>query len=240
LIIKAVTHIHTDWSYDGHWNLSKIASFFGKLGYGLVLTSEHDRTFDNQNWKEYQKACNDASTDKTLLLPGIEYSDAENVVHVLVWNVSEFLGTNQLTGQLLHKINELKGFCVLAHPTRHNAWQQIQKSWLPLFHGIELWNRKFDGIAPSREASALWNLSNKSAPFVGLDFHRANQFFPLSLMINVNGTLSADNVFNALSNGHVYPFALGVSALYFNSGFLYSCVKSADQIRRLIAKVIKG
>jgi hypothetical protein len=240
MIVKAVTHIHSAWSYDGNWDLSRIAGFFGRLGYDLVLTAEHDRTFDHQRWEDYKKACSEASSKNTLIIPGIEYSDANNDIHVLAWGVSEFLGSNQSTGDILKKASEKNGICVLAHPSRRKAWQKIDSSWLPLFHGIELWNRKFDGIAPSREASDLLKSFSKATPFVALDFHRINQFFPLSMMIQVNGSLSAENVFIALRMGHSYPLALGISASRFTGGYLSPCVKLADRIRRLIAKSIKS
>ncbi len=239
MIVKAVAHIHSEWSYDSNWTLSRIAHFFSRFGYDLVLTAEHDCTFDNQRWEDYKKACREASTKKTLVIPGIEYSDENNIIHVLVWGVSEFLGNNQPTVDILKKVCEKNGICVLAHPSRHNAWQKLDNSWLPLFHGIELWNRKFDGITPSSAAINLLQYSRKSIPFVGLDFHRVNQFFPLTMMIQVNNTLSANNVFTALRTGNSYPMAFGISALHFTKGFMFFCVKSADRVRRQIAKSIK-
>jgi hypothetical protein len=239
MIVKAVAHIHSDWSYDGTWPLSKMANLFGKIGYQVILTTEHDSTFDCERWLAYQQACSAASTENILVIPGIEYSDTNNTIHVLVWGISEFLGNNQPTGDILNKVSKRNGICVLAHPSRRDAWQRLDNTWLPLFHGIELWNRKFDGIAPSQEASDLLKLSGKSTPFVGLDFHQANQIFPLTMMIQINDILSADDVLTSLRAGHSYPLALGFSAMRFTGGFLALFVKSADRIRRLIAKSIK-
>ena len=121
-IAKAVSHIHSEWSYDAYWPLSKIAWFFEKIGYRLVLTNEHDRTFDNKRWEEYRNACCEASTDRILIVPGLEYSDVTNTIHVLVWGTLPFLGNNHNIETLLRKVNELNGICVLAHPSRKNAW----------------------------------------------------------------------------------------------------------------------
>lgn len=90
VIAKAAVHIHSNWSHDGKWTLSRIADFFSKIGYRIVLTSEHDATFDNDRWQAYRDACRAASTDKFLLVPGMEYSDASNTVHVLVWESKLF------------------------------------------------------------------------------------------------------------------------------------------------------
>jgi hypothetical protein len=240
MIVKAITHLHSEWSYDGAWNLSKITRIFGRLGYGLILTTEHDLTFDNKRWKEYKKACYEESTKKILIIPGIEYSDGKNNIHVMVWGVSEFLGNNQIIVDILNKVKKQNGICVLAHPSRRKAWQVLNKEWMPLFDGIELWNRKFDGIAPSREANDLLKSYSKAIPFVGMDFHRVNQLFPLSMMIQVDGTLSVDNVIHALRNGNSYPIALGISALRFTEGFLSYSVTCAEFIRRITAKFIKS
>jgi len=239
MLVRAVVHVHSEWSYDGAWTLEKIANLFRRLNCKVILMSEHDISFDHTRWESYQKACAKLSDEGLLIIPGIEYSDENNAIHVLTWAVAEFLGNNQPTGNILEKVNEKNGICVFAHPSRHEAWQRLDSSWLPLFHGIEFWNRKFDGIAPSREASDLLKLSGKSTPFVGLDFHRINQLFPLSMMIHVKGTLSKDNVFTALRTGQSYPLAMGVSALRFTDGFLSSSVKVADRIRRLASKLIK-
>jgi hypothetical protein len=204
-----------------------------------VLTAEHDSTFDNERWEAYKEACCEASTKRTSIIPGIEYSDANNAVHILVWGVSEFLGKDQETGRLLQKANEKNGICVLAHPRRRNAWQHLEKSWIPLLQGIEFWNRQYDGIAPSQEAIDLLRSNGKIIPFIGLDFHQLNQIFPLTMMINISGELSAESVFNALGNAQCKSLALGLSASYFSEGFLFSFAKFADRIRRSISKIIK-
>jgi len=239
VIAKTVAHIHSVWSYDGKWELSKIASFFGRLGYDVILTAEHNRTFDKQRWENYKKSCREASTKRTLIIPGIEYSDETNTIHVLVWGVSVLLGNNQPTGDLLRKATEKNGICVLAHPSRRKAWQQLDAAWLPLLHGLELWNRKADGIAPSREAIDLLKANSKLKPFVGLDFHRPNQLFPLSMMITINGSLSPDSVFDSLRSGNYQSFALGFPAIFFKSKPLFSCMILLELFRGTLVKQLR-
>jgi hypothetical protein len=239
MIIKAVTHVHSKWSYDGSWNLSQIAGFFGKLGYGLVLMTEHDLTFDSERWEAYKKACSEESSKKILIVPGIEYSDADNIVHVMVWGVPEFLGKGLKTGSLLQEANAKNGICVMSHPERRNAWQMLDKSWIPFLHGIELWNRKFDGIVPSRKAVELLKANSGIMPFAGLDLHRANQIFPLSMRIEIKGMLTTESVFDSLRNSLCKPFAFGLPASYFSGGLMFSFAKTADSIRRKISGFIK-
>ena len=239
VIAKAVLHVHSDWSYDGKWTLSRIAEFFSKLGYRLVFTNEHDATFDNERWKRYKDACHAASTDKILLIPGMEYSDETNIVHVLVWGVEAFLGKQQPTSTILQKANDLGGFCVMAHPSRRQAWRQIDTAWLPLLHGLELWNRKADGIAPSSEAIDLLKINANLKPFVGLDFHRSNQLFPLSMKIKIKGSWSRETVFHSLHDGNCKSTALGLPATYFENKIIFSCLNAAEYFRGAIAAQLK-
>jgi hypothetical protein len=235
-IAKAVTHVHSEWSYDAAWSLSKIARFFEKVGFRIVLTAEHNCTFNNKRWDEYRIACHKASTDRILIIPGLEYSDNTNTIHVLTWGTLPFLGKNQTINTLLQKVNEMNGICVLAHPSRRNAWQYIDASWLPLLHGIELWNRKFDGLAASREAISLLKANCRLLPFVGLDFHRANQLFPLSMMIRINGTLSEDNVINAFHNRQYHSLAFGIPVIWFRNRILAFFTRTVERIRCFISR----
>lgn len=240
LTVKAAVHIHSNWSYDGKWTLSRIANFFSKIGYQLVFTSEHSNTFDNDRWEMYRKACQEVSTDRILIIPGLEYSDQTNTIHILVWGALPFLGINKSIERLIIEVKELNGICVFAHPTRRNAWRNIDPSWIPLFDGIEQWNRKSDGIAPSREAITLLNTYSACMPFVSLDFHQSNQLYPLSMIFRNIGDLSEDNVISALRNKQCCARAFGISVNWFREGVLASLTKSAEQLRNLISKKIRN
>ena len=235
LILKTAVHVHSDWSYDGRWSLNRIADLFSKLGYRLILMSEHDATFDDDRWKKYRQACQEASTDQILLVPGIEYSDANNIVHLLVWGSDPFLGKQQPTSDTIQRIKEHGGFCVLAHPSRRQAAQQIDSKWLPLLNGIEMWNRKADGIEPSASAMELLRVNSDAKPFVGLDFHRPNQLFPLSMMLKIKGDVSEEAVYRSLFNGDYMAKALGIRVSHFENMVCSSCVKVAERLRKTIA-----
>jgi hypothetical protein len=238
MIVRAATHIHSNWSHDGKWTLSKLAAFFGKAGYRLLLTAEHDESLDSSRWQSYRQACIEASSDQILIIPGIEYSDISNTIHILVWGDLPFLGTMSETTHLLKKISELKGIAVLAHPSRRDAWQKFHPSWSPFLVGIELWNRKVDGVAPSVEAVKLLGQSTVLVPFMGLDFHRANQFFPLAMKLDVEGGISETGVLSALREKRVSAEAFGVSFQYYTTGFCGKVVSSAERLRRLAKRAL--
>ena len=190
--VRVAAHVHSSWSYDAEWSLEDIARAFRRRRYDVVLMSEHDREFDQQRWEEYQKACAAASTDDILLIPGIEYEDADNVVHTPVWGENvPFLGSGRPTLELLQLAQAEGAVAVLAHPWRRNAISRYRCEWAPLLSAVEIWNRKYDGVAPHREIKKFADREG-FAPFVSLDFHTSRQFFPLAMSVSLAERPSPD------------------------------------------------
>lgn len=176
--LRVVLHAHSVWSYDGHWQLPEIARLFGRLGADAVMMTEHDTGFAPGRFAEYRAACAAASTPRCRLVPGIEYSDPGNDIHILTWGLDRFLGEGRQVEATLEDVRACGGVAVFAHPARHDAWRLFREAWVPLLDGIEIWNRKTDGVAPGAEALRL-RAATGLAPTVGVDFHRARHFYPL-------------------------------------------------------------
>jgi hypothetical protein len=211
------------------------------MGFSAVLTTEHDESLDDDRWKGYRQACAEVSTCRIVVVPGVEYSDASNTVHMLVWgDRMPFLGARKDTDLLLRDVRHLGGLAVLAHPTRKDAWERFDVTWAPFLLGIEQWNRKVDGIAPSREAAALLRMMSGLVPFVGLDFHRWNQFYPLSMGLRVDGNLSEKTVLMALRDRRAIANAYGISLRRFTTGRCNKAVTAAEHFRRRLRKCFKG
>jgi hypothetical protein len=196
---RAVAHIHSAWSYDGSWSLDDLSRLFGRLRCDVVLMTEHDRGFDADRWAEYQDACARATTSRTLLVPGIEYSDGDNAVHVMVWGDLPFLGEGIDTSTLLTAAREHRGVAVMGHPARKSGWQRFSREWVRGLLGVELWNRKQDGFSPAPESLRLLNQTPSLVPFVGLDFHDARQLFPLTMSLDLESGVSRAAVLGALA-----------------------------------------
>jgi predicted metal-dependent phosphoesterase TrpH len=178
MTIRVVLHAHSVWSYDGHWPLERIARTFGRLGADAVMMTEHDTGFDPGRFAEYRAACAAASTPDCRLIPGIEYSDRANDVHILTWGLDRFLGEGRPVEATLEDVRSHGGVAVLAHPARRDAWRLFRAAWVPLLDGIEIWNRKTDGLAPGTEALRL-QAETGLASTVGIDFHRPRHLYPL-------------------------------------------------------------
>jgi hypothetical protein len=197
MLVTAACHIHSEWSYDAHWTLAALSAKFAARGCRLLLMTEHDRGFTPARFAEFRTACAAVSNENILVIPGIEYSDADNRVHVLTWGLRSFLGENLPTGKMLEGVEALGGVAVLAHPGRKDVWKTFDPAWVDRLLGIELWNRKYDGWAPSASAPALLAMGNL-LPFAGLDFHSARQFFPLTMQVDIEGPITEDNLLGCL------------------------------------------
>lgn len=237
-LLRVAAHVHSTWSYDGEWRLESLARAFARRGYDAVLMSEHDRTFDDERWERFQAACAAAGDQGALLVPGIEYSDAANVVHVPVWGAERFLGADRPTGELLIAARDAGAVAVLAHPGRRDAWRGFEPHWLDLAHGVEIWNRKVDGWAPAQVGLDL-AAGHALLPFVGLDFHSARQFFPLAMTAPLRDELSVAAVVDLLRAGALKPTAFGHPADAFARGHGLNALRAGERIRRPLARAYR-
>jgi hypothetical protein len=238
--VLAACHVHSKWSYDGSWSLEDLSARFAARGYRILMMTEHDRGFTAERLAQYRQACAKASSDAIFVLPGIEYSDAANRVHVLVWGPVPFLGENLPTLEMLQAVKAANGFAVLAHPSRKNAWKSFEPSWTDKLLGVEVWNRKYDGWAPSKTAPDLVQTTG-ALPFVGLDFHTHRQSFPLAMALDLQGaSVSEEAILNSLRSRRCRAQALGIS---FNHALLTKGSKIlsvAENGRRAAASIYKS
>ena len=204
--MRVVLHAHSLWSYDGQWTLERIARVYGALGIDAVMMSEHDTGFDPARFPDYRAACAAASTARCTLIPGIEYSSENNDIHILTWGLDQFLAEHRPIPETLARVAEAGGAAVFAHPIRRAAFRQFDPAWVPHLSGIELWNRKSDGICWGPEAAQLITETGLPAT-VGQDFHRPRHMWPLSMVTpRPEGDLEAGLV-AALRAGTMVPQA---------------------------------
>jgi hypothetical protein len=235
---RAVAHVHSEWSDDGSRTLREIAATFARRRYQVVLMSEHSRGFTNAKWQEYVQACREASNDRLMLVPGIEYGDPDDVVHIPVWGDLPFFGDGLATARLLSEVSAAGGIAVWAHPWRREAWRRFEPGWLGQLAAVEVWNRKYDGIAPSRDALALARRESLRAA-VALDFHTRRQLFPLSLNLRLEGAMSQPAVCAALGAGAFSPQAFGLPLTLFTHGPGGLALRGLERLRKTAALVAR-
>jgi hypothetical protein len=237
--VLAVSHVHSEWSYDGSWSLDALRAEFSRRGYRVLMMTEHDRGFTAARLTEYREACSQASSHRILVMPGIEYSDATNRVHVLVWGPVPFLGEGLPTSEMLEAVKAANGLAVLAHPSRRDAWKSFEPSWSDRLLGIEIWNRKYDGWAPSQTARRLLSWAN-AVPFVGLDFHTQRQSFPLSMALDIQGRVSEDTVLDSLTSRRCSARAFRLPLSQYMVRKALPVLKIAEQSRRIGASIAQS
>lgn len=233
-MLTAACHIHSDWSYDGKWALEDLAAAFGRRGYRVLLMTEHDRGFNPERLRCYRESCAQASSNAALLIPGMEYSDPSNQTHVLVWGRVPFLGESLPTAALLRAVQAANGIAVLAHPERRNAWKTFDPAWAEFLLGIEVWNRKTDGWAPSRAAPELVKTGDL-IPFVGMDFHDWGQMFPLAMALDLGCEPTEDRVVDCLRSRACRALAFGLPVQRAQSRCWGPLLSSAEYCRRRAA-----
>lgn len=235
--ILAACHLHSVWSYDGSWSLEALSATFSRRGYRILMMTEHDRGFTASRYDQYREACAQASCDEILVLPGTEYSDATNRIHVLAWGVP-FLGEGLPTNEVLEAVRAANGVAVLAHPSRRDAWKCFEPRWADRLLGVEVWNRKYDGWAPSKTAPALLQTA-RAIPFVGMDFHTQRQSFPLAMALDIHTNVAEETVLHCLRSRRCSPRAFGVplSRNLFRQAL--PVLSMAERSRRTVASIAR-
>ena len=191
--------------------------------------AEHDIGFDDTRWFAYVEACADASRDDFVVVPGMEYSDSRNIVHIAVWGAESFLGAGLEPIELLRRADAAGGVAVLAHPGRRSAWERLEPDCFRLLFGVEMWNRKYDGWAASAAADSLLRAREGLVGFAGLDFHTARQFFPLSLRIDCEDPSSTGSILDALKRGRCTTHVFFLDAERFRTGVPLCIARAAER-----------
>lgn len=232
--VRVATHVHSEWSYDASWRLEALAGEFARRGYDVVLMAEHDRGFEDTRWEAYRRACAEASDDRILIVPGIEYEDPSRVVHVPVWGESmPFLGGGRETLDLLRDAHAAGGAAVLAHPWRRDAITRYRPEWAQYLLGIEIWNRRYDGIAHNPRGRSF-AAAHGLLPFVALDFHTRRQFFPLAMVLELEGPATTASVHAALLAGRCRPEVGRFDALRCTEALPGRTLRAAELARRRV------
>lgn len=234
----AACHVHSKWSYDGSWSLEELSVKFSRRGCRVLMMTEHDRGFTADRLAQYRKACAQASSGEILVVPGIEYSDAANCVHVLVWGPVPFLGEGLSISEILDAVHSARGVAVLAHPSRRDAWRSFDPHWTSQLLGIETWNRKYDGWAPSQSAAALLHVAG-AIPFVGLDFHTQRQSFPLAMALNMDRNVTEETVLHCLRSRRCQARAFGLPLSESLVRKVLPVLGMAERSRRMVASIAR-
>jgi hypothetical protein len=229
-------HNHSTWS-DGHISLRAIARLGELLGASAVVMSEHDFDFTPTKWEDYVEACRVASTTKCVIIPGVEYSSPDDDIHVVTMGTSHFHGARQDLVETLSAVRTEGGAAVLAHPRRRDSFHKISEDLVATLDGVEIWNRKVDGLSP---VDIYFRLARNRglAPIVAMDLHTWRQIFPMWNEMSAGPEpLDGNAVAAALRNRQIAPACiLGKLEAGLDSGFSFalSTLAVAERLRGLL------
>ena len=229
--VRAAFHVHSDWSYDGRLALEEVAALFARHRYDAVFMCEHDRGFSDERLQAYVAHCESASDSGALLVPGIEYADEDDRVHIPVWGEVPFLGEGVPTAQLLQAVAGYDGVSVFAHPRRRDAWQTVDRDWLGLCTGIEVWTRKWDGWAPNRRACE-WAAEVGLVGMTALDLHGAHQMFPLAMELELEAPLSVEACVDAFRSRRARAVIGTLPVAPLTRGSVAKLARATEKLRR--------
>jgi hypothetical protein len=159
-------------------------------------------------------------------------------VHVLTWGPVPFLGDSLPTDEMLKAVNAAQGIAVLAHPSRKDVWQSFTSQWTDKLLGIEVWNRKYDGWAPSTTAPDLLGQTG-AIPFVGLDFHTDRQSFPLAMALDLQTTVTEEAVLDCLRARRCEAYAFGAPLRRDLLRRALPVMRAAEKSRRTAARIAR-
>jgi hypothetical protein len=232
-------HNHSTWS-DGHMSLNTIARLGARLGASAVVMSEHDFDFTPTKWGDYVQACREASTVRCDIIPGIEYSSPDDDIHVVTMGTSRFHGARRDLPETLSWVRQEGGAAVLAHPGRRDSFNKISQDLVDVLDGIEIWNRKVDGLLPVNDYFRF--AQNRGlAPIVAMDLHTWRQIFPMWNEIPAGPKpLDGNIVATALRKRLIAPACImGKLEAGLDRGFspALGTLAAAEQFRRILRNI---
>jgi len=218
-------------------SLDGIAKLGERLGARAVVMSEHDYHFTPVKWDEYVAACSSASTDRCVVIPGIEYSSPDDEFHVLSVGTPHFHGARRILADTLAAVRAEGGATVLAHPSRKNCFGKVTPELLDNLDAIEIWNRKTDGLMPVKTYFQFAR-GRELATTVGMDLHTWRQIFPMwNEVYSDSMAFDGRSIAASLRQREIVPACItGKLAPCMNSNFspALKMLSAADKCRRVV------
>ena len=204
------------------------------------MMTEHDRGFTAARLDAVsEKLVLTQVPIEILVVPGMEYSDAANRVHVLVWGPVPFLGEGLPTSEMLEGVNAASGLAVLAHPSRSDAWKSFDPCWATVSWELKLGIESMTGGRQAKQHLRCCDMAG-AVPFVGLDFHTERQSFPLGMALKMDAIVTEETVLDSFEIASVLPARVRTSVeREFGPHGLARPERIAERSRRMAASIVK-
>ena len=182
---SGIIHVHSTLSYDGNHTLAELASFGRSRGYSFIGMSEHSDTFDDAKMKVLVEECDRLSSNRFLLIPGIEFS-CQNNLHLIGLGIRQFTDEKDPV-EVARFVRAQGGLAVVSHPSRYGY--EIPATLAGEIDGIEVWNASNDSrFVPDSSVIDLWRRLRRQngslAALGGQDLHRISGQRHVQLLLN--------------------------------------------------------
>jgi hypothetical protein len=234
--LRGAIHVHTNLSHDGTLSLGQLVEFFKQHGYDFIAITEHSYDINQQSIDVLAKECERISSPELFIIPGIEFRCHDNI-DILGYGVTQTCDSIDPATIIKH-IQDCGGVAVFAHPTVRNY--PIDKDWVQLLDGAEIWNRQEGKYLPQivtmKRFLKFKRWHPKILAFCGLDFHRKSSYFPFTTIVASQNN-GRDSILTALKNGNFKAenpfFNLGSNGdiNYIKRIFVYTCSALLNVIR---------
>jgi hypothetical protein len=172
--VRALLHVHSNYSYDGVPDLEDLAAWGEERGLDFIFLSEHANDFDDTKMDRFVRHCDQLAGHRCRLIPGLEFA-VRGGFHFLGFHLRRFEPLVE-PADTARFIREQGGIGVIAHPGRYGGrWPDSDA--IAMLHGIEGWNAAYDGrFLPSgavlRGSRGQARIGRGLSLFGGQDLHR--------------------------------------------------------------------
>jgi hypothetical protein len=210
--LRGAIHVHTTLSHDGTLGLDELAKFLKGHNYDFVAITEHSYDINQESIDKFVVDCQNISTPDFLVIPGIEFR-CHDKIDILGYGVTQTCDSDNPAVIIKH-IQNYNGVAVFAHPTVRNY--PIEKDWVVLLDGAEIWNRNEGKFLPQPVTMRRFIQFEKWKPglmaFCGLDFHRKSSYYPFTTIVESEYN-SRESILEAFREGRFFA-----ESPYFNVG----------------------
>jgi hypothetical protein len=210
--LRGAIHAHTNLSHDGALSLDELVQFIRKHGYDFIAITEHSYDINQESIDRLAVECEQISTPDFLVIPGIEFRCHDNI-DILGYGITQTIDSDDPATVIGH-IQTNGGVAVFAHPTARKY--PIEKEWIKLLDGAEIWNRHEGKFLPQVATIKLFGKFKRWHPglmaYCGLDFHRKAYFYPITTIVFAERN-DRTSILNSLNKGNFVA-----QSPYFNVG----------------------
>ncbi len=196
--IKGIFHIHSAYSYDSEFSLSRIKEVLVLRGCSFGVICDHQNDFDEERYDELRDKCKQLCEPEFILIPGLEFEYES--MHILGVGLRGYCKPEGI-GECLENVKSQKGLAVWAHPSPKNL--DAMKKYLDMLDGVEVWSARYGAkYAPSVRLCDLVSRQRRAGKnflaYAGQDAHREDQIKDLVIDMKVD-SLDEENILKRLS-----------------------------------------